>query len=110
MECREYQVSCYKPSIEELRYSIGLGLTWIIGFGPMSFAISNPTMKIDMKELKNSVHYWNSVLNFISVFMHFNIEYTNLKGAYYEEISYIHCMSGISRLIFCKCTFARMLL
>ena len=42
MECREYQVSCYKPSIEELRYSIGLGLTWITGFGPMSFAISKP--------------------------------------------------------------------
>ena len=29
MECREYQVSCYKPSIDELRYSIGVGLTWI---------------------------------------------------------------------------------
>ena len=42
MECREYQVSCYKPSIDELRYSVGVGLTWITGFGPMSFAISKP--------------------------------------------------------------------
>ena len=42
MDCRDYQVSCYKPSLEELRYSIGLGLTWITGFGPMSFAISKP--------------------------------------------------------------------
>ncbi len=42
MECRDYQVSCYKPSIDELRYSIGVGLTWITGFGPMSFAISKP--------------------------------------------------------------------
>ena len=42
MECRENQVSCYKPSIDELRYSIGVGLTWITGFGPMSFAISKP--------------------------------------------------------------------
>ena len=42
MDCRDYQVSCYKPSFEELRYSIGLGLTWITGFGPMSFAISKP--------------------------------------------------------------------
>ena len=42
MECRGYQVSCYKPSIDELRYSIGVGLTWITGFGPMSFAISKP--------------------------------------------------------------------
>jgi len=31
-----------KPSIDELRYSIGVGLTWITGFGPMSFAISKP--------------------------------------------------------------------
>ena len=42
MECKDYQVSCYKPSIDELRYSIGVGLTWITGFGPMSFAISRP--------------------------------------------------------------------
>ncbi len=41
-ECRDYQVSCYKPSFEELRYSVGVGLTWITGFGPMSFAISKP--------------------------------------------------------------------
>ena len=42
MDCRDYQVSCYKPSFEELRYSVGVGLTWITGFGPMSFAISKP--------------------------------------------------------------------
>lgn len=42
MDCRSYQVSCYKPSFEELRYSVGVGLTWITGFGPMSFAISKP--------------------------------------------------------------------
>lgn len=42
MECRDYQVSCYKPSFDELRYSVGIGLTWITGFGPMSFAISKP--------------------------------------------------------------------
>ncbi len=37
MECREYQVSCYKPSIDELRYSIGVGLTWITGVWPNEF-------------------------------------------------------------------------
>ena len=42
MDCKDYQVSCYKPSIDELRYSVGVGLTWITGFGPMSFAISKP--------------------------------------------------------------------
>ena len=42
MQCRDYQVSCYKPSFDELRYSVGVGLSWITGFGPMSFAISKP--------------------------------------------------------------------
>ena len=41
--CKEYQYNCYKPSIDDLRYSYGVGITWITGFGPMSFAISKPT-------------------------------------------------------------------
>ena len=41
--CKEYQINCYKPAIEDLRYSYGVGVTWITGFGPMSFAISKPT-------------------------------------------------------------------
>mgnify|MGYP003322399738 FL=1 len=41
-DCQDYQINCYEPSVDELRYSIGLGLTWITGFGPMSFAISKP--------------------------------------------------------------------
>ena len=41
--CKEYQFNCYKPSIDDLRYSYGVGVTWITGFGPMSFAISKPT-------------------------------------------------------------------
>ena len=40
--CKVYQVNCYKPSIEDLRYSYGVGVTWITGFGPMSFAIASP--------------------------------------------------------------------
>ena len=40
--CKDYQVNCYKPSIEDLRYSYGVGVTWITGFGPMSFAIASP--------------------------------------------------------------------
>ena len=40
--CKDYQINCYKPSIEELRYSYGVGVTWITGFGHMSFAIANP--------------------------------------------------------------------
>ena len=41
--CKAYQFNCYKPSIDDLRYSYGVGVTWITGFGPMSFAISKPT-------------------------------------------------------------------
>ena len=42
-DCRAYQINCYKPSIEDLRYSYGVGVTWITGFGPLSLAISKPS-------------------------------------------------------------------
>tara|TARA_B100000780_G_scaffold178261_1_gene124957 strand:+ start:1102 stop:3516 length:2415 start_codon:yes stop_codon:yes gene_type:complete len=41
--CKDYQINCYKPSVDDLRYSYGVGVTWITGFGPMSFAITKPT-------------------------------------------------------------------
>ena len=41
-DCLDYQVNCFEPSLEELRYSIGVGVTWITGFGPMSFSFSQP--------------------------------------------------------------------
>ena len=41
--CKAYQINCYKPSIEDLRYSYGVGVTWITGFGPLSLAISKPS-------------------------------------------------------------------
>ena len=40
--CKDYQINCYEPSIEDLRYSYGVGVTWITGFGPMSFALAKP--------------------------------------------------------------------
>ena len=50
--CKEYQFNCYKPSIDDLRYSYGVGVTWITGFGPMSFAISKPTNAGKYEETK----------------------------------------------------------
>ena len=50
--CKDYQYNCYKPSIEDLRYSYGVGVTWITGFGPMSFAISKPTNAGPFEETK----------------------------------------------------------
>ena len=41
-DCQDYQINCYEPSVDELRYSIGVGITWITGFGPMSFSFSQP--------------------------------------------------------------------
>jgi outer membrane protein insertion porin family len=41
-DCQDYQLNCYEPSIDELKYSIGVGVTWITGFGPMSFSFSQP--------------------------------------------------------------------
>jgi len=50
--CKDYQINCYKASIEDLRYSYGVGVTWITGFGPMSFAISKPTNAGKYEETK----------------------------------------------------------
>ena len=50
--CKEYQFNCYKPSIDDLRYSYGVGVTFITGFGPMSFAIAKPTNAGQYEETK----------------------------------------------------------
>jgi outer membrane protein insertion porin family len=41
-DCQDYQINCFEPSADELRYSLGVGITWITGFGPMSFSFSQP--------------------------------------------------------------------
>ena len=41
-DCQSYQLNCFEASLDELRYSLGLGVTWITGFGPMSFSFSQP--------------------------------------------------------------------
>jgi len=41
-DCQSYQLNCYEASVDELKYSVGLGVTWITGFGPMSFSFSQP--------------------------------------------------------------------
>jgi len=40
--CKDYQINCAKPALEDLRYSYGVGVTWITGFGPLSLAIAQP--------------------------------------------------------------------
>ncbi len=41
-KCGDSQVNCYKPDAAELRYSVGVGATWLSGFGPITFSIAKP--------------------------------------------------------------------
>jgi outer membrane protein insertion porin family len=40
--CGSTQAACYDLDLGELRYSVGVGLTWVTGFGPMSFSLAKP--------------------------------------------------------------------
>jgi outer membrane protein insertion porin family len=40
--CRSSQKNCFDVDLNEMRYSVGVGLTWITGFGPMSFSLAKP--------------------------------------------------------------------
>ena len=41
-KCGDLEVNCYRPEEGELRYSVGLGATWLSGFGPITFSIAKP--------------------------------------------------------------------
>jgi outer membrane protein insertion porin family len=41
-KCGDTQVNCFKPDVGELRYSVGVGATWLSGFGPITFSFSKP--------------------------------------------------------------------
>lgn len=40
--CRDQQLNCFDVSTDELRYSYGVGLSWITGFGPLTFSLAKP--------------------------------------------------------------------
>ena len=40
-KCRSYEVNCYEFDLSEIRYSLGIGFTWITALGPLSFALAN---------------------------------------------------------------------
>ncbi len=40
--CPEDSIGCFYPDADELRYSVGLGVSWITRMGPMSFSLSLP--------------------------------------------------------------------
>lgn len=43
--CSTSEVNCMSPSLSELRYSAGLGISWITGFGPLTFSIAKALNK-----------------------------------------------------------------
>ncbi len=40
--CSSNQINCFDVDFNELRYSVGVGVTWITGFGPMTFSLAKP--------------------------------------------------------------------
>ena len=40
--CRETQPACLDVDAGELRYSAGIGVSWITGFGPLTFSLAKP--------------------------------------------------------------------
>ena len=41
-DCLDISAICQSPSEGELRYTVGLSVTWITGFAPISFALAYP--------------------------------------------------------------------
>ena len=50
--CPEASINCFGFSFDEFRYSVGFGITWLTGMGPMTFGIAKPfnTKTIDEEE------------------------------------------------------------
>ena len=50
--CPDVSTSCFDFDVDELRYSVGVGMTWLTGLGPMTFAIAKPfnTQEFDEEE------------------------------------------------------------
>jgi len=40
--CGNNQANCHDIDMGELRYSVGFGITWITGFGPLTFSLAKP--------------------------------------------------------------------
>ena len=49
-KCGDTQANCFKPDVGELRYSVGIGATWLSGFGPITFSLAKPLNSNDFDE------------------------------------------------------------
>lgn len=52
-QCGAVQDNCFDIDADELRYSAGIGVTWLSGFGPLTFAIAKPlnASELDREEV-----------------------------------------------------------
>jgi outer membrane protein insertion porin family len=41
-KCGDTQLNCFKPDVSELRYSVGVGVTWLSAMGPLTFSYAKP--------------------------------------------------------------------
>ena len=41
-QCPYAQLNCIEPNYDDLRYSVGVGATWLSGFGPITFSVAKP--------------------------------------------------------------------
>lgn len=41
-QCSTNQLNCFDIDADELRYSAGIGVTWLSGFGPLTFSLAKP--------------------------------------------------------------------
>ena len=49
-ECPSVSENCFDFSIDDLRYSVGFGVTWLTGLGPMTFSLALPFQTQDFDE------------------------------------------------------------
>lgn len=49
-DCGAYQANCFDVELGELRYSFGVGVTWITGFGPLTFSYAKPINESEFDE------------------------------------------------------------
>lgn len=40
--CGASQLNCFEPGFDEMRYSYGIGVSWITGMGPLTFSYARP--------------------------------------------------------------------
>ena len=50
---KQFNINCSELDLGELRYSYGVGVTWITQLGPMSLALSSPTNQGPLDETEN---------------------------------------------------------